>query len=161
MCHYGENMQEQTMPLPEWWYRNRRPVNDDIYFENMCQIIFQTGLNWNVIEKKWPTIRKAFLGFSVEKVAAFTDRDVQRLLNDKGVIRNQYKILATIENAKLFKQIAEQYGSFQAYIDGMDKSGNYAKVVKALSDTFWRIGPTTAALFLNSVGENINLTRMY
>jgi len=154
-------MQEQATHLPDWWYRGKRPTNDNVYFENMCRIIFQTGLNWQVVEKKWSTIRMAFKGFNIEKVAGFTDVDVQRLLNDKGVIRNQYKILAIIENAKIFLQIIKQDGSFQSYIDSLDKSDNYSKVVKVLSDTFFRIGPTTAALFLYSVGENINLTRMY
>jgi DNA-3-methyladenine glycosylase I len=154
-------MQEQMAHLPDWWFRGRRPTNDNVYFENMCRIIFQTGLNWRVVEKKWPTICRAFSGFDLEKVAAFNDSDLQRLLNDKGVIRNQYKIFAIIENAKMFLQIIRQDGSFQAFIDNLDKSGNYAKVVKVLSDTFCRIGPTTAALFLYSVGENINLTRMY
>ncbi len=153
--------QIQTERIPSWWYRNRRPKSDDAYFENLCRIIFQTGLNWHVVEKKWPTIKKAFNDFNIGKVADFTDKDVNRLLNDPGVIRNPYKIPAIIHNANLFKQIIRRCGSFQAYLDSLDKSNNYQKVIKELADTFERIGPTTAALFLYSVGENINPSRMY
>ena len=151
---------QKTADFPHWWYRGRRPESDESYFENLCRVLFQTGLNWAVVEKKWRTIRPAFCNFDVDRIAAFTDVDVQRLLADKGIIRNQYKLHAIIENAKQFQQIRRQYGSFQAYLDSFDKSDHY-KVVKALSDRFERIGPTTAALFLFSVGENIKPKRMY
>jgi DNA-3-methyladenine glycosylase I len=151
---------QHTADFPYWWYRGRRPESDKSYFENLCRVLFQTGLNWAVVEKKWRTIRPAFCNFDVDRIAAFTDVDVQRLLADKGIIRNPYKLHAIIENAKQFQQIRRQYGSFQAYLDSFDKSDHY-KVVKALSDRFERIGPTTAALFLFSVGENIKPKRMY
>lgn len=108
-----------------------------------------------------PTIKTAFLGFNVDRIAAFDDADVKQLLNDKGIIRNKYKIHAIIENAKKFQQIRRQYSSFQAYIDSFDKSDNYSKVTKALADCFERIGATTSALFLLSVGENIKPKRKY
>lgn len=148
-------------PQPSWWYRGNRPSNDNEYFENLCRILFQTGLNWAVVEKKWPTIKSAFCSFDVNRIAAFNHSDVQRLLNDKGIIRNPYKLHAIIENAKQFQQIRRRHGSFQAYLDSFDKTDNYAQIVKALSDRFERIGPTTAALFLYSVGENIKPKRMY
>jgi DNA-3-methyladenine glycosylase I len=151
----------QQSQYPYWWYKNKRPASDDGYFENLCRVIFQTGLNWHVVEKKWPTIKKAFRNFNVDIIAGFTDEDVKRLLSDRGVIRNRYKIHAIIENAKIFQQIAKRYGSFQKYLDSLDKSDNYVKVVGVLADTFERIGPTTAALFLLSVGEDINPSRIY
>lgn len=124
-------------------------------------MLFQTGLNWAVVEKKWQTIKPALCNFDVDRIAAFTDTDVQRLLNDRGIIRNRYKLHAIVENAKQFQQIRRRYGCFQAYLDSFDKSNNYMEVVKALSDRFERIGPTTAALFLVSVGENLKPKRMY
>jgi len=57
----------------------------------MCRIIFQAGLNWSVIDKKWPTTRMAFANFSVDKVARFTDTDVERLVKDEGIVRNRAK----------------------------------------------------------------------
>ena len=96
---------EESWKPPEWWYREKRPPTDDAYFENMCRIIFQAGLNWSVIEKKWFTIKKAFAEFSIEKVAQFTNADVERLMKDKGIVRNKRKILAIIQNANLFREI--------------------------------------------------------
>jgi 3-methyladenine DNA glycosylase Tag len=64
-------MQEQSWQPPEWWcQQGTHPPNDDAYFENMCRIIFQAGLNWRVIDMKWPTTKKAFADFSVDKVAS-------------------------------------------------------------------------------------------
>ncbi|MCW4017158.1 MAG: DNA-3-methyladenine glycosylase I [Candidatus Bathyarchaeota archaeon] len=110
-------MQSQKWQLPDWWYpEGNHPASDDGYFENMCRIIFQTGLNWNVIEKKWPTTTKAFAGFSIDKVADFTDADVKRRLKDAGIVRNRGKIEAIIKNAQLFREIRKQHCSFEAYI---------------------------------------------
>ena len=147
---------EESWKLPDWWYREKRPPNDDAYFENMCRIIFQAGLNWNVIEKKWSTIKKAFAQFSIEKVAQFTVADVERLMKDKGIVRNKRKILAIIQNANLFREIKKQYGSFQSYLERLDKSKNYSLVVKELSSRFKWLGPPSASLFLYTVGENIS-----
>jgi DNA-3-methyladenine glycosylase I len=151
----------EQLQYPHWWYRGSRPESDDEYFENLCRVLFQTGLNWAVVEKKWLTIKPAFCNFHINTIATFSEADIARLLNDRGIIRNKYKLHAIIENAKQFQQIRQQYGSFQAYLDSFDKSDNYTQVIKALADRFERIGPTTAALFLYSVGENIKPNRIY
>jgi DNA-3-methyladenine glycosylase I len=140
---------------PDWWYRTKRPSTDDGYFENMTRVIFQAGLNWKVIDKKWPTTRKAFEQFSISKVACFTDKDVKRLLNDVGIVRNESKVNATIQNAAEFQAIKKDYGSFQKYLDSLDKSNNYSKVVMELTKRFKHLGPSSASLFLYTVGEKI------
>ncbi len=131
------------------------PPNDDAYFENMSRVIFQAGLNWQVIDKKWPTTKKAFSEFNFEKVAKFTNADVERLLKDEGIVRNHGKIKAIIQNAIQFGEIKKQCGSFKAYINGLDKSKNYASVVKELTDRFKWLGPSSASTFLYTVGEEI------
>jgi DNA-3-methyladenine glycosylase I len=148
-------MDEQNWKMPEWWYRDERPQNDEVYFENMCRIIFQAGLNWQVIDNKWPSIKKAFLNFKIEKIACFTNIDLERLMRDPGIIRNKGKIKAIIQNAQNFKTIKKQYGSFQKYLDKLDKSDNYANVVKDLTNKFKWLGPPSASLFLYTVGEKI------
>ena len=148
-------MQIENWQPPEWWYREKRPPNDNAYFENMCRIIFQAGLNWSVIDKKWPTTKKAFAQFDVEKVARFTEADVKRLLEDEGIIRNKGKIQALIQNAAKFRELKTQYGSFQKYLDNLDKSDNYAKVIQELSSKFKWLGPPSASIFLYTVGEKI------
>ena len=147
-------MSEEWHP-PAWMYRNTRPPNDNTYFENMTRIIFQAGLSWKLIDKKWPNFRRAFRNFHIEQVAPFDNDDVEQLMNDPSIVRNRAKILATISNARQFQNIEKRFGSFQQFIDDLDKSNNYALVVKMLSKRFNRIGPSSARIFLYSVGENI------
>ena len=92
-------------------------VHDDkILFEFLVLESAQAGLSWITILRRREGYRKAFAGFDVEKVAAFTIADVERLLHDEGIIRNRLKILAAIENAKLFIGIQKEFGSFNDYL---------------------------------------------
>jgi len=78
-----------------------RPLNgDDALFERLCLEAFQSGLSWLTILRKRPAFRAAFADFSIEKVAAFDEQDVQRLLADTGIVRNRLKINAAIANAR-------------------------------------------------------------
>jgi len=140
---------------PDWVYKDNRPATDREYFQNMTRCIFQAGLNWQLIANKWPRFVEAFDGFDVDKVAAYGPDDVARLRGDKGIIRNRQKIEATILNAEEFKRIAAEHGSFQEWLDAMDKSNNYDYVVKRLKSRFKRVGVGTAHIFLWSVGEPI------
>jgi DNA-3-methyladenine glycosylase I len=147
-------MQEhEGWQMPDWWCREKRPADDSVYFENMCRVIFQAGLNWKVIDGKWVTTKEAFSNFDVEKVACYIDFDVQRLLKDTGVIRNKGKIQAIIQNAQNFIAIQKRYGSFQKYLDSLDKSNNYANATADLVNKFRWLGPPSASLFLYTVGE--------
>ncbi len=136
-------------------YRDKRPQNDDAYFENMSRVIFLAGLSWKMIEDKWPNFKRAFVNFAVGKVAAFGEKDIQRLISDTSIVRNRAKIIATVNNAKQFRNIKNEYGSFQQYLDSLNKANNYASAIKELGKKFNRIGPSSARIFLYSVGEDI------
>ncbi|MEM2048012.1 MAG: DNA-3-methyladenine glycosylase I [Candidatus Jordarchaeales archaeon] len=148
-------MGESGWRPPSWMYREKKPPSDDAYFENMTQVIFQAGLSWKMISNKWSNFQKAFANFSVEKVAKFGDKDLKRLSADVGIVRNRPKIEATIYNAKEFAKIKKEWGSFQSYLNSLDKSRNYALVIKELGRRFKRLGPSSARIFLYSVGEDI------
>src|SRR5260221_12962894 len=78
-----------------------RPVaDDDRLFEKLCLEGFQSGLSWLTILKKRPQFRKQFKGFEIKKVARMTGADIERLLQDAGIIRHRGKIASTINNAK-------------------------------------------------------------
>jgi DNA-3-methyladenine glycosylase I len=153
-------MDEESWRPPEWMFRKKRPPNDDAYFENMCRVIFQAGLNWNVIEKKWPNFRKAFHHFSTDNVAKFDNSDVEHLMRNEGIVRNRAKIEAVIQNAAHMKDIKKRFGSFQSYLDSLDKSSNYASAIEELGKQFKRLGPSSAGLFLYAVGENVKHSEM-
>src|SRR3954467_8979450 len=83
-----------------------KEVHDDkILFEFLVLESAQAGLSWITILRRRENYRKAFANFDVHKVAAFTDKDVERLMQDVGIIRNRLKVVSSISNAKLFIQI--------------------------------------------------------
>ena len=91
----------------------------------MSQAIFQTGMSWKMVEGKWHEIREAFEGFSIKRVASFTDDDLDRLAADRRVICNRRKLAAIIHNAKQILEKDKEYPSFQEYLrlnDDFDKT---------------------------------------
>jgi DNA-3-methyladenine glycosylase I len=144
---------EQGWSPPKWMYRDRKPSSDDAYFENMTRVIFLAGLSWRMIDEKWPNFKKAFNNFSIAEVAKFGEENIKRLMNDASIVRNQAKIMAAVNNAKQFQNIKKEHGSFQSYLNKLDKSNNYALVIKELGKKFSRLGLSSARIFLYSVGE--------
>jgi DNA-3-methyladenine glycosylase I len=93
------------------------PVHDDrVLFEFLILEGAQAGLSWNTILKKRENYQNALDGFRPEKIARYGARDVQRLLSNDGIVRNRLKIAATVENAKRFLDVREEFGSFDAYL---------------------------------------------
>ncbi len=93
-----------------------RPVADDHrLFEKICLEGFQAGLSWLTILRKREGFRKAFAGFSFDKVALFTERDVDRLVLDPAIIRHRGKINAAINNARRAIELRAEFGSLAAY----------------------------------------------
>ncbi len=90
---------------------------DDELFCRLILEINQAGLSWTTILRKEASFRKAYHQFKIKKVAAYTDADIERLMNDAGVIRNRLKILAAIENAKTILTIQKSHGSFRNWLD--------------------------------------------
>lgn len=91
--------------------------NDDELFCRLVLEINQAGLSWETILKKEKGFRKGYHGFSIKKVASYGERDRERLLADKDIIRNRLKIEAAIENAKTIQGLQKEYGSFKEWLD--------------------------------------------
>jgi len=93
------------------------PVHDDRrLFEFLVLDTMQAGLSWFIILKKRENFRKAFDNFDPSKIAKYDEKKIKKLLSDKGIIRNRRKIEATIQNARAFLTVQEEFGSFDAYI---------------------------------------------
>ncbi len=131
-----------------------KPKDDSGYFEEMTKTVFRSGFSWKVIENKWPNFQKSFAQFSVDKVAAFDERDVDRLLADTSIVRNGRKIESTIHNARALKAIQKEFGSFEKYLRSLDGVG-YPAVAKDLKNRFKHLGRTGTFTFLWSVGEEV------
>jgi len=93
------------------------PAHDEIrHFEFLVLEAAQAGLSWLTILKRRDGYRKAYHGFDPQRVARFTARDVQRLLGDPGIIRNRLKVESSINNARRFREVQKEFGSFDAYL---------------------------------------------
>ena len=93
------------------------PEHDDRkLFELLILEGAQAGLSWLTILKKRDNYRRAFVDFDARKIAAFDDKKVTGLLANEGIVRNRLKIIATIQNARLFLTVQQEYGSFDAYL---------------------------------------------
>lgn len=102
-CAWGATDPEYRRYHDEEWgtpLRGDRPL-----FEKLSLEGFQSGLSWITILRRRPMFRTAFAGFDIDAVAAFGDADVERLMNDTGIIRNRSKIVSTIENARITQQL--------------------------------------------------------
>jgi DNA-3-methyladenine glycosylase I len=94
-----------------------RPVADDKrLFEKLCLEGFQSGLSWLTILRKRPRFREVFQGFEPGAITRFGGDDVERLMNDAGIVRNRAKILATINNARRYGELVDEAGSLAAFL---------------------------------------------
>lgn len=120
-------------------------------FERLSLEIFQAGLSWLIVLKKRPALLRAFEGFEVERVAAYGDTEVARLLGDAAIIRNRRKIAATIENARRVIALRQAHGSFAAWIAAQHPLGK-EEWVKLFRATFVFMGGEVVGEFLMSIG---------
>jgi DNA-3-methyladenine glycosylase I len=147
----------------EWGF----PVKDDTrLFEKLCLEGFQSGLSWRTILVKRENFRKAFKGFDIAKVARFTEKDVERLLQDEGIVRHRGKIEAVINNAKQAKLLIKEKGSLAHYFwqyepdpsslpapQSLSKSEVSETISKDLKKRGWKfVGPTTVYSFMQAMG---------
>lgn len=131
----------------------KTPSSDDQYLEQMTKAIFQAGFSWSVIRNKWENFRTAFDCFRIDTVAAYGLEDLERLVSDKGIVRNRQKIAAAVENARLMKELIREHGSFKAYLDSLE--GDYYERAEELTRRFNHLGRTGVFVFLYCVNEEV------
>ena len=147
-------------------------TNDHRLFEKICLEGFQSGLSWLTILRKRENFRAAFDGFDFHRVALYDDKDIERLLADKGIVRHRGKIVSTINNAKRAIELVKEKGSLAAYfwsfepgaedrpqvVDYPTLSANpttatSTRISKDLKKRGWSfVGPTTVYAFMQAMG---------
>ena len=138
---------------------------DDVYlFEMLVLESFQAGLSWECVLNKREHFRNAFDNFDYNKISKYNDEKVEKLLQNKDIIRNARKIYATINNAKVFLDIQKHYGSFSKYIWHFTDNKVIYEVDKthsSLSDTISKdlkskgmkfVGTTIIYSYLQAIG---------
>jgi DNA-3-methyladenine glycosylase I len=147
------------------------PSHDDVFlYEHLVLEGAQAGLSWSTILNKREGYRKAFAGFDPAKVAAFTARDVERLVADASIVRNRMKIESAIANAEAVLRVQEEAGSLSAYfwdqVGGSPIVGRFRTLAEIPAETdesralskdlkrrgFRFVGPTIMYAFMQSVG---------
>ncbi len=99
------------------------PTHDDkLLYEMLILETFQAGLSWECVLNKRQAFRLAFDNFDIDKIATYNENKIDKLLNNKNIIRNKLKIKAAILNSKIFKQIQAEFGSFNNYIWGFSNN---------------------------------------
>lgn len=146
----------------EWGF----PVRDDIrLFEKLCLESFQSGLSWRTILAKRENFRAAFAGFDFNKVARFTQKDIERLLQDEGIVRHRGKIEAVINNAKCAVAMVKKEGCLADYFWRFEPAAHPAEIAqtqstsaestalsKELKKLGWKfVGPTTVFAFMQAM----------
>ena len=165
----GEDAENVRYHDEEWG----RPVTDDNrLFEKLCLEGFQSGLSWLTVLKKRPQFRKQFKNFDIPKVARMTEADIERLLQDPGIIRHRGKIVSTINNAKRALELKKEFGSLAAYVWRFEPKPEHRpdaltlEALKAMAETdasralskdlrkrgFSFVGPTTCYAFMQAMG---------
>jgi DNA-3-methyladenine glycosylase I len=162
----------------EW---GRPVVSDHRLYEKLVLEGFQSGLSWLTILRKRPAFRAAFKDFDPTVVATFTERDVERLLADAGIVRHRGKIEAAINNARAVVAIEKQYGSLATFVwhyapkaRESDPRSEWEGAVPGLTETSKRlakdlkghrfafVGPTTTYAFMQAMGlVNDHLTECH
>ena len=90
------------------------PCHDDhALYELLILESFQAGLSWETVLNKRARFREVYDGFDLDKVCAYGEEKIARLLSDEGIIRNRLKIRASVKNSRIFRDIQEEYGSFE------------------------------------------------
>lgn len=147
------------------------PVHDDrLLFEFICLEGQQAGLSWITILKKRDHYRKCFKNFDVDKVARLTDKTIEKLLLDTGLVRNRLKLYSIRSNAQAFKSVQKEFGSFDSYIwgfvngktlDGKRKTSKDVPATTDISDAmskdlkkrgFKFVGSTICYAFMQAAG---------
>jgi DNA-3-methyladenine glycosylase I len=147
----------------EWGF----PVRDDHrLFEKLSLEGFQSGLSWRTILAKRENFRAAFHKFDFDRIARFTQRDIQRLLKDAGIVRHRGKIEAVINNARRAQELVKREGSLAAFIwryepdpkqrvkpQTASTSAESLALSKELKKLGWKfVGPTTVYAFMQAMG---------
>jgi len=125
--------------------------SDDELFARLILEINQAGLSWETILKKKDNFFKAFDNFNIDKISRYSEKKIEKLLQDAGIIRNRLKIVATIDNARKIKLIQKEFGSFKNWLDQKHPKSR-EEWTKLFKQTFRFTGGEIVNEFLLSTG---------
>lgn len=114
----------------EWGVLN---LDDKYLLEMLILESFQSGLSWECVLNKRDAFRSAYDNFDIDKICLYGDEKINELINNKNIIRNKLKIIASINNTKIFKEIVKEYGTFSNYLKIFSNGKIYYEIDKTSS----------------------------
>ncbi|GEO82145.1 DNA-3-methyladenine glycosylase I [Pararhodospirillum oryzae] len=126
-------------------------TDETVLFERLCLEIFQAGLSWELILRRRPGLGEAFAGFVVDTLAAWSDEDQARVLQDPRIIRNRRKVAAVVENARRVQALRASHGGFAGWLRAHHPR-DLPAWVRLFRATFVFTGPEVVNEFLMSLG---------
>ena len=133
-----------------------RPNFDEKYlFEMLILESFQAGLSWECVLNKRDYFRESYDNFEIEEIINYDEKKIEELKENKNIIRNKLKIKASIENAKIFKKISNEYGSFYNYLKTFTKEKTYYEIDKTTSPLSDNISKDLTKRGMKFVGSTI------
>ena len=136
----------------EWCKIN---FNDQYLYEMLILESFQAGLSWECVLNKRESFRKAYDNFNLDKVISYDDKKITELLNNKEIIRNKLKIIASINNSRIFKEIVNEYGTFYNYLKIFTDDKIFYEVEKITNDISDSISKDLQKRGMKFVGSTI------
>jgi len=153
-CDYVQTGTDDNLPLHKAYHDTQYgfPLDsDDELLGRLILEINQAGLSWTLMLKKQDNFRRAYNNFSVDRIAKYGEKDVERLLGDAGIIRNRLKIRAAITNAKKIVELRASHGSFKHWLDEQS-CATKEEWTKLFKKTFTFTGGEIVNEFLMSTG---------
>lgn len=133
-----------------------KPGYDDGYlFEMLILESFQAGLSWECVLNKRECFKIAYDNFNIEKICAYDEEKIEELMNNKDIIRNRLKIIASINNSRIFKGISTEYGSFYNYLRTFTKDKIIYEINKTTNDLSDAISKDLKKRGMRFVGSTI------
>lgn len=139
-CTYAKDEKGRCRP-------GKKPSSDKDYFEILSLCVLQAGLGWGMVRKDWSKYKRSFLNFKINLLA---DAEVEDLLGRPGMIKNRKKVMAILNNAKEFRNIKEEHGSFSNFLKTL-KEDEDDKAIEELTRRFHYLGEYSVEYFLHSV----------
>lgn len=136
----------------EWCQPN---FNDQYLFEMLILESFQAGLSWECVLNKREDFRKAYDDFDINKICKYDNEKIQELLSNEKIIRNKLKINASINNARIFKDIQKEYGTFYNYLIKFTEGKTFYEIDKTTSELSDKISKDLKKKGMRFVGSTI------
>ena len=150
--HGGDKALSAKMPETKT-ARQLKAIPDDRWLAEMSKRVFQAGFSWKVIETKWPGFEEAFHGFDPDRVAMYSDDDIDLLLKDTRIVRNGQKIMSVRANAVFITDLAREHGSAAKFFaDWPDE--DYVGLLDVLKKRGSRLGGSSGQYFLRFMGKD-------